>query len=115
MPEKFKKERKKPSQKTIKFPQLPAGTLQPRALEKMSNKTNMERIQLKTMDVFMSPEAMKTKLLTFTVNSLERSRASFQIKKRRNKPKCYEFASRESYYTFNQNQNHDKRKTFLSK
>lgn len=87
MSEKLKK--KKEEEKVHKKHQisLPAGTLQPRALEKMSKKTNMERMQLKTMEVSMSPEALKTKLLTFTVNSLKQPRASFQIKKKKKQTK----------------------------
>lgn len=86
MSEKLKK--KKEEEKVHKKHQisLPAGTLQPRALEKMSKKTNMERM-LKTMEVSMSPEALKTKLLTFTVNSLKQPRASFQIKKKKKQTK----------------------------
>lgn len=90
---KKKKKKKKNLHKKNTKKNPPADTLQPRALEKISRKTNMERMQLKTMEVFMSPEALKTKLLTCIVNSLKQSRASFQIKKSKTK-KCYEFASR---------------------
>lgn len=83
----FFKKGKNLHKKTHQIPPLPAGILQARALEKISNKTNMERMQLKTTEVFISPEALKTKLLIFTVNSLKLSRVSFQIKKRRNKQK----------------------------
>lgn len=53
----------------------------------------MEITQLKTMEEEMSPEALRTKLLSFIVSSLKQSRASFQIKKEKPNKKCYDFVS----------------------
>lgn len=41
----------------------------------------------------MSPETLRTKSLSFIINSLKKSKASFQIKKEKTNKKCYDFAS----------------------